>query len=138
MARKIYITEPDKIKLQKLADDLIKLSSNEKEYVKDLDTELGRAIIVTSDSIPYDVITMHSKVSLLIDDFENEVLTLVYPNETDIAERKISVLSPIGTAILGYSEGDTIQWKVPSGIVKILVEKVLYQPEAALTAIKEV
>lgn len=138
MARKIYITEPDKIKLQKLVDDLIKLSSNEKEYVKDLDTELGRAIIVTSDSIPYDVITMHSKVSLLIDDFENEVLTLVYPNETDIAERKISVLSPIGTAILGYSEGDTIQWEVPSGIVKILVEKVLYQPEAALTAIKEV
>jgi regulator of nucleoside diphosphate kinase len=131
MVRKIYITNSDKTKLQVLIDDLIKTNLDGKEYVKDLNAELERAIIVTDDDIPHNVITMHSKVHLLIDLSEEETVTLVYPNEIDITGNKISVLSPIGTAILGYREGDIIEWKVPDGIVKILVKKVLYQPEAA-------
>ena len=134
MARKIYITESDKVKLQELVDELIQFHLNGKEYVKDLNKELGRAIIVTSGNIPRDVITMHSKVSLLMDDFEEEALTLVYPDENDITENKISVFSPIGTAILGYREGDLIEWKVPEGAARIFVKKVLYQPEAALAS----
>lgn len=130
MARKIYITEADKTKLQELIDDLIKSDTDNKNYVKDLDNELNRAVIVKKNKIPVDVITMNSKINLVIDSDEEEV-TLVYPNEIDIAENKISVLSPIGTAILGYREGDIIDWKVPNGVIKILVKKILYQPESA-------
>lgn len=63
MVRKIYITNSDKTKLQVLIDDLIKTNLDGKEYVKDLNAELERAIIVTDDDIPHNVITMHSKVS---------------------------------------------------------------------------
>lgn len=132
MARKIFITKSDKIKLQKMVDDFIKFNLEGQEYVKNLDDELNRAEIVENQDIPKNVITMNSKVKLTFDYSEDEVITLVYPNEGEIDENKISILSPIGTAILGYSEGDIIEWKVPNGVVKILVEEILYQPEANL------
>jgi regulator of nucleoside diphosphate kinase len=133
MARKIYITESDIERLRRIVDDTIKSVPDGKEYVRDLDRELDRAMIVTNEHLPHDVITMHSRVRLVMDDAEQEIVSLVYPNETDLAENRISVLSPIGTAILGYREGDVIQWKVPFGTTKITVDKVLYQPEASLT-----
>jgi len=132
MARKIFITKSDKIKLQKMVDDFIKFNLEGQEYVKNLDDELNRAEIVENQDIPKNVITMNSKVKLTFDYSEDEVIILVYPNEGEIDENKISILSPIGTAILGYSEGDIIEWKVPNGVVKILVEEILYQPEANL------
>ena len=132
MARKIFITKSDKIKLQKMVDDFIKFNLEGQEYVKNLDDELNRAEIVENQYIPKNVITMNSKVKLTFNYSEDEVITLVYPNEGEIDENKISILSPIGTAILGYSEGDIIEWKVPNGVVKILVEEILYQPEANL------
>ena len=132
MARKIFITETDLERLKKTVDDLIKSIPDGREYVRDLDRELDRAAVVTNEGLPRDVITMHSKVSLLMDGGEKETITLVYPNEIDPEENRISVLSPIGTAILGYREGDVIQWEVPSGKTKITVEKILYQPEASL------
>jgi regulator of nucleoside diphosphate kinase len=132
MARKIFITETDLERLNKTVDDLIKSAPDGREYVRDLDRELGRAAIVTNEDLPRDVITMHSKVTLLMDGTEKETITLVYPNEIDPEENRISVLSPIGTAILGYREGDVIQWKVPSGTTQIIVDKVLYQPESSL------
>ena len=62
---------------------------------------------------------------------ESNTYSLVFPTEADFAEGKISVLAPIGTAILGYKQGDTIEWSVPSGVRKLKVEEILYQPEAA-------
>ena len=56
---------------------------------------------------------------------------LSFPEEADISQGAISVLAPIATAILGYSKGDVVEWKVPSGIRRISIEDVLYQPEAA-------
>ena len=134
MARTIYITESDKKKLQELINKIVQLNLNGKSYVKDLDKELHRAVIVTNDALPADTITMHSKVNLVIDASEDEIVTLVYPEEIDLTQNKISVLSPIGTAILGYREGDTVEWKVPAGTARVFIKKVLYQPEAALDA----
>lgn len=62
---------------------------------------------------------------------ESNTYSLVFPTEADFAEGKISVLAPIGTAILGYRQGDTIEWPVPSGLCKLKVEEIVYQPEAA-------
>ena len=56
----------------------------------------------------------------------------VSPEDADPDQDKISILAPIGTALLGYKVGDIIEWKVPAGIVKLKVEEILYQPEAAV------
>ena len=62
---------------------------------------------------------------------EANTYSLVFPSEADFSQGKISVLAPIGTAILGYKSGDTIEWPVPSGVRKLKIDKILYQPEAA-------
>jgi len=59
------------------------------------------------------------------------MITLVYPDEADITENKLSVLSPVGTAILGYRVGNIIKWDVPEGVAEIHIKELLYQPEAA-------
>jgi len=59
------------------------------------------------------------------------VYTLVFPQDADASQGKISVLAPIGTALLGYRVGDMIECKVPAGVKRLRVEEVLYQPEAA-------
>ena len=75
---------------------------------------------------------MRSKVRLKdLVSGETNVYSLVFPTEADFSEGKISVLAPIGTAILGYKRGDTIEWPVPSGLRRLKVDQVLYQPEAA-------
>ena len=93
---------------------------------------MDRAEIVDPKEIPVDVITMSSTVRLkdLVSGDEN-TYSLVFPTEADFSEGKISVLEPIGMAILGYKQGDTIKWSVPSGMRKLKVEEILYQPEAA-------
>jgi regulator of nucleoside diphosphate kinase len=75
---------------------------------------------------------MNSTVRLRdLDSGEVETYTLVYPNEADAEENRISVLAPIGTAIIGYRVGDVIKWPVPGGFVRLRVEEILYQPERA-------
>jgi regulator of nucleoside diphosphate kinase len=59
------------------------------------------------------------------------VYSLVFPNEADIDEGKISVLAPVGTAMIGYRVGDVIEWEVPSRLRRLKVEEIIYQPEAS-------
>ena len=66
-----------------------------------------------------------------LDDDSRMEVTLVFPADADIDAGKLSVLSPVGTALLGYAEGDTVEWEVPAGKRRIRIEKILYQPEAA-------
>ncbi|MCM0647620.1 GreA/GreB family elongation factor [Clostridium swellfunianum] len=129
MSRKIYITQPDKDKLLKIINKAKFESLDDNLNLKDLEVEIIRATVTDISMLPSNVITMNSKVLLLMEGIEEEV-TLVYPSEADIIENKISILSPIGTAILGYSEGDIIEWNVPKGTAQIEVKKVLFQPEA--------
>ena len=62
---------------------------------------------------------------------EEAAYTLVFPGTADSSDRRISVLAPIGIAVLGYRVGDTVEWEVPAGLKQFKVERVLYQPEAA-------
>ncbi|MFZ7103781.1 MAG: nucleoside diphosphate kinase regulator [Peptococcaceae bacterium] len=132
MIRKIAITIKDRERILQLIEKEREFGTGRnQEYLKDLEQELKRANIVSSENIPHDSITMNSRILLKdLDLGEETVYTLVYPEDADVAENKISVLAPIGTAILGFREGDIIDWKVPGGIVKIRVEKIIYQPEA--------
>jgi regulator of nucleoside diphosphate kinase len=84
--------------------------------------------------IPHDLITMNSTFRLRnLDTAEQTVYTLVFPGEADSAKSKISILAPVGTAVLGYRVGDIIEWQVPAGSKRFKVEQILYQPEAAGT-----
>ncbi|MBN2115533.1 MAG: nucleoside diphosphate kinase regulator [Anaerolineales bacterium] len=130
--KNIRITELDR---QRLVDLILGAQSGEYRgsiYLEKLRGELDRAQIVTPQEIPGDVITMNSKVVLLdLDSGESETYTLVYPEHANPAEGKISILAPIGTAMLGYRVGDVFEWEVPAGKRKLRIEKILYQPEAA-------
>ena len=126
----LYITTADKEKLMKMIDKEKEKSVKTSAYANNLEKEIRKAAITDPGQLPVDVITMNTKVVLIMDDSEEEV-TLVYPEEADFKLNKISVLSPIGTAILGYREGDIILWHIPNGSVRIIIKKVLYQPEAS-------
>lgn len=132
MSRNIYITELDRNRLQKLIDEAKEFEVGNKGYLFNLERELNRAQVVSSEKIPNDIITMNSKVVLKdLDSGEEMVYSLVYPADADLSGDKISVLAPVGTAILGYRLGDIINWQVPGGIVRLEVVNILYQPEAA-------
>jgi regulator of nucleoside diphosphate kinase len=128
----IYITEPDYNRLSALIEKTRDGNGVDREYLNRLEAELDRAEIVDPKDIPANVITMRSTVRLkdLVTGDEN-TYSLVFPTEADFSQGKISVLAPIGTAILGYKCGDTIEWNVPSGRRRLQVDDVIYQPEAA-------
>jgi regulator of nucleoside diphosphate kinase len=97
-----------------------------------LEKELYRAVLVEPHDVPRDVITMNSKISVTdIESGEKMTYTLVFPSGANITENKLSILAPMGMALLGYGKGDIIEWAVPSGVKKFKVEEVIYQPEAA-------
>jgi regulator of nucleoside diphosphate kinase len=86
------------------------------ESLELLEQELSRAVIVDPVELPPDVVAMNSTVWFReLDSDEMENYTLVYPTEADVIRGRISVLAPIGTAVLGYRTGDVVQWRVPSG-----------------------
>ena len=129
----IYITEVDRQRLEKLieiAGGRDRLANH--EYLRRLEHELERAETFAPEDVPGDVITMRSKVRLRdMSTGEEMVYALVFPVEANSDEGKISVLAPIGTAMLGYRVGDLIEWQVPSGLRRLKVEEILYQPEAS-------
>jgi len=103
----------------------------EEKYLQDLEAELNRGKIIKSQDIPQDIITMNSEVHLRDLNTKEEITyQLVFPYQADASQGRVSILAPIGTALLGYSVGDIIEWKVPAGVAKLQVEKIIYQPEA--------
>jgi regulator of nucleoside diphosphate kinase len=125
--RTIYITEADMKRLHLLIESI----KNTRDDVRALQAELEHACIVTPADVPPDVITMNSKARLRdLETGEEMVFTLAFPGNANIENDKISVVAPIGTAMLGQRVGDELEWEVPGGLVRLRVEEVLYQPEA--------
>ena len=128
MNRTIYITQQDMNRLRSLIDSM----KSSREDLKALSAELEQAKVVPPSEIPADVITMNSKAQVRdLDDNELMTYTLVFPGKANVDEGLLSVLAPIGTAMLGHRVGDEFEWHVPAGAIRLRVEKVLYQPEAA-------
>ena len=98
-----------------------------------LEAELARAEVVEPDRMPGDVITMNSTARLRDEDTGDErELTLVYPRDVDGSPTRVSILAPVGSALLGLRIGDTIEWPVPGGRnIHLRVLSIQYQPEAA-------
>ena len=97
-----------------------------------LKSELDRRVVVAPNRVPKAVVTMNSRVKvrdLATDDVET--YTLVYPDAADIEQNRLSVLAPMGTALLGRFIGDRVEFKAPAGVRRMRIEKIVYQPEAA-------
>jgi len=81
--------------------------------------------------MPANIVTLHSRVRYLdLDSNKERVVTLVFPSNADLSKGRISIVVPLGTAILGRAEGDIVSWKTFDGKKTIRIEEVLYQPEA--------
>ncbi|HEY9201837.1 MAG TPA: nucleoside diphosphate kinase regulator [Gammaproteobacteria bacterium] len=127
---KIIISSVDAERLEKLLDALPKGSFPGKE---ELEAEIARADIVDPEDMPSTVITMNSTVKFKVESSpEDFTLTLVYPKDLDASSSKISILAPVGSALIGLSVGDSIEWPKPGGgVIRVRVEDVIYQPERA-------
>jgi regulator of nucleoside diphosphate kinase len=125
----ITLTTTDMARLAALVGDFFHLRSRAVAF---LAHELDRAAIVPSDDIPEGVVTMESVVDFRLDDRgKARRATLVYPGEASITEGRISVLTPVGTALLGLSEGQLMPYEAMDGTMRSLtVLNVLSQPEA--------
>jgi regulator of nucleoside diphosphate kinase len=131
MRDRIHITEEDSEKLRNLIAGRRAANPVEHENLDMLEQELDRAEVVPPEAIPPDVVTMNSEVRL--QDLDSEIVQryrLVFPSQFRW-DHSISVLAPIGTAMLGYRVGDVIEWRVPKGVRRLKVVEVIYQPEAA-------
>jgi len=108
---------------------LINLSGNfkdavEKRSVYKLSKELETAIIQDGDEVPDDVIRFNSEITIRANDNWKYTFKLVLPTESDVSKHKISILSPMGTAVIGYAEDDEILWEFPQGMKTIKIDNV--------------
>lgn len=128
--RKIILTQTDFERLEALLSSEFTQAIGPLEYLDGLADELQRAVVVPPETVPINVVTMNSTVKLRdCDTNELDSYTLVFPEQADIANGKLSVLAPVGTAILGQRVGDSLRWRTPGGWRRVKVERVLYQPE---------
>ncbi|HPD18445.1 MAG TPA: GreA/GreB family elongation factor [Candidatus Goldiibacteriota bacterium] len=131
MNKKIQITNHDYKKLLDYLKTAKIPGGIEFDYIQKLKDEIEKAEIVEAEKIDSDVITMNSIVVVKdIETGEIEKYELVFPELANIDEGKISILAPVGCALLGYRVMDEIELNVPSGIRRIRIEAVLYQPES--------
>jgi regulator of nucleoside diphosphate kinase len=129
----ITIPERDALRLRKL---VATAATTKTEHIEKLKTELERARIVPEAELPRDVIAMNSTVELEdLEDGEIMTYTLVYPENADAAAGKISILAPLGMAMLGFKVGDEFEWPVPAGKLRVRVRQLVEnKTEPALLA----
>ncbi len=128
----IHITSHDKRLLEELLAETEASRPESRSDLKALAEELKRAVVVAPEKVPHDVITMQSRVELVdLDTGETVIYTLVFPSHANIEAGNISILAPIGAAMLGYRVNDEFEWQVPDGVRRMRVKQIHYQPEAA-------
>lgn len=128
----IWLTERDYNRLKHLLAELTRQSRGMQAGLETLEDILDFARVVQSENVPGNVVTMNSCVHFQdLRTLENGTVTVVYPADADPSNNKISVLSPVGAALLGESEGTEMELPLPHGQTRrIRIMNVLYQPEA--------
>lgn len=131
----IVVTESDYARLRSLVDSSRRLQQCDRERLDELESELERATVLNSSKVSAHVVTMNSRVRMRdLNSGREFTYQIVFPKDADISENRISVLAPIGTALLGYRAGNYVEWRVPSGMRRLRILDVEYQPEAARMA----
>lgn len=130
LSHPICVTRRDHDRLTTIVRDALITGSERRLYLVALLEELARATVVPSEDVPPDTVTMNSIVRVRdLDTGEVDAYHLVYPSFADAMNDRVSILAPIGTALLGCSAGDVVEWPVPSGTVRLRIEAVEFQPE---------
>jgi regulator of nucleoside diphosphate kinase len=126
----VFLTEKDYERLHLLVQ--AQRSVAPAAMVEGLCKELRTATLLPAEQVPVDVVTMNSEVRLREKNSGTVMdLTLVYPKNADVTTRKISVLAPVGFAILGRQVGQEVECPAPRGTLRYQIEQVIYQPEAS-------
>ncbi|QKK03111.1 MAG: nucleoside diphosphate kinase regulator [Pseudomonadota bacterium] len=122
----IIISTMDLHRLEKLFEDQ---PANSFAGMAELEAELVRAQLVEPAAIPADVVSMNSSVRFSVDGQEY-VRTLVYPAALNDTDQQISVMAPVGSALLGMREGSSIDWpRHGGGSMNVNIDQIIYQPE---------
>lgn len=125
MNPRIYISQTDANRLNRLLDSPHLLRSTDSSVPERLRHELARAVIVQDGELPDNVIALNSTVELEnLTDNEVDRYTLVWPDQADIDEGKISILAPLGVGVIGFKVGDRFKWTTPAGVVTYRVRQV--------------
>jgi regulator of nucleoside diphosphate kinase len=133
--RKITITQADYGRLRRIIASSRDLLPMDGEHLEALERELESAVITGSVEVPREVVTMNSRVRVLdLNSARELVYQIVFPGEADVFRRRISMIAPIGMELLGHAASEIIEWEVPSGMRRLLILEVEYQPEAARVA----
>ena len=128
----IIVTKIDARRLGALLDGHSEAALRDQEHLRELKIELERALVLDRAHVTADVVTMQSRVQILdLSSGRREQYILSFPSEADVSERRLSVLAPLGTALLGYREGDELEWEMPGGLRRLRIETVS-QPAAKL------
>jgi regulator of nucleoside diphosphate kinase len=126
----IRVTESDSRRLEVLIEGSRPRNVRDAGSLELLESQLNEAEVVPAARIDPDVVTMDSEVRVRdLDTGEVRVFRLVYPSAADAGAGRISVLAPLGMAVLGRAAGEEVLWATPGGRRRLLIEGVLYQPE---------
>jgi regulator of nucleoside diphosphate kinase len=120
----IIIAAPDAARLRGLLAARA-TGARDQAHLQELAVELERALVLDAVEVPPHVVTMHARARVLdLTSGTRHEWELVFPAEADLSAHRISVLAPLGTALLGYGEGDELEWEVPGGLRRLRIEKV--------------
>ncbi len=129
---KLILNKLDYLRIQKCIEDAKQLKSITAVEADSLMKELNSADIMEPEKMPANVVTMNSEVRISFLNTNKQIqFKIVYPREANVKENKISIFSPIATALIGYKVGDEVEWIVPAGLTRIRIDEIVYQPEAS-------
>ena len=127
----VVVTSQDAARLKQLLERAV-IGARDQGLFERLEQELEVADVVQPEAVPADVITIHSTVRVRdLDTGEEATYTLVMPRDAYAGSGKISIIAPVGIALLGQKVGDRVELKAPGGLKRLKVMELLYQPEAA-------
>ncbi|NLA76061.1 MAG: nucleoside diphosphate kinase regulator [Deltaproteobacteria bacterium] len=130
MENKLYITQKDMERLEPVLDAALQRNTQQKDNIEKLMDDLDRANIVDDMEVPDDVVIMNSEVTVIdLDSNEPMTFALVFPENADLDDKKVSILAPVGSAVLGYRAGDTVEWVVPLCKKRLKIDRVIQHPE---------
>ena len=128
----IRLTTSDRHRLFVVVSAAQRRSALDRARALGLEGEIRGAEVVAPAEVPPDLITMRTTFRITdLDSGEDGIFTLVYPDEEDPSEGRISVLAPLGIAVLGHRVGDTVEPVVPDAVRRGRLDEILFQPEAA-------
>src|SRR5690349_573970 len=119
---KIVITETDFRRLRCLIESARRVRRHDQHCIDELEREVDRAVIVSDAELPEDVVAMNSRVRVQdLDTGRTNTYHIVFPASADADRNRISILAPIGTALLGYKRGATVEWRFPAGMRRMRI-----------------